>query len=150
MRVLAERAHGYLDYATIVYLAIAPSLFGLSGSPAAVFYVLAMVHLCLTLSTAFALGAVRLVPFRWHGGLEWAAALLLGSMPWLAGYVQDTVARNVSVATAIGIGIVSLLTDYHHVGATTHERALAEEPDTEGPGSDRLPEQHTSRPSFGA
>lgn len=151
MRILSERAHGYLDYGTIVYLALAPTLFAFSGTPAAVFYVLAMAHLGLTLSTAFELGLVRVLPFRWHGSVEWLVAILLGTMPWIAGYVENAAARNTSVATAIALGIVSVLTDYRHVRATTHERALAEEPDTESPSSDRLPEpdHRTSRPSFG-
>jgi hypothetical protein len=148
MRVLSERAHGYLDYATIVYLAFAPTIFGFSGTPAAVFYVLAMVHLTLTLSTSYALGLVRVIRFSWHGALEAVVVPLLGAMPWIAGYADNDPARNVSMATAIGIATVALLTDYQHVRSTVWERALAEEPDTENPSNDRLPPR-ASRPSFG-
>jgi len=140
MKVLSDRAHGYLDYGAVVYLAFAPTVFGFSGAPAAVFYVLAMVHLSLALSTAYTLGLVRVIRFRWHGAVEGVVAALLATMPWLAQYSDVPAARNVSVATAIGIAIVATLTDYRHVRPPIYERALAEEPDTENPSNDRLPE----------
>ncbi|MGZ3422292.1 MAG: SPW repeat domain-containing protein [Polyangiales bacterium] len=155
MKVLSDRAHGRLDYVAIVYFAVAPSLFGFSGTPAAVFYVLAMVLLALTLSRAF-----RVISFRTHGAIELFVAALLIAMPLLGRYEGNAAARNVSLATAIVLGAFALLTDYRHVHEPIYERALAEAPDTESPSSDRLPSplppmsspissMRASRPSMG-
>jgi hypothetical protein len=127
MKALTDRAHGYLDYGTVLFLALAPTMFGLFGNAAAVFYVLAIAHLTLTLATAFPLGLVRWLRFSAHGAVEAVVAFALAIMPWVLGYSDDPVARNVSVATAIGIGIVAFLTDYRHVEKPIYERALEEE-----------------------
>jgi hypothetical protein len=123
MKPLTERAHGYLDYGTVLYLLLAPTLFGLYGRAAAVFYVLAFAHLSLTLATAYSLGVVRWMRFSTHGAVEGTVAFFLAIMPWILGYEDDQVARNVSVATAIGIGVVALLTDYRRVVRPAYERA---------------------------
>ncbi len=62
MKVLSPTIHGILDYVVVIAFALAPALLGLSGLPAAISYSLAVVHLLLTLATAFPLGAVKLVP----------------------------------------------------------------------------------------
>jgi len=53
------RAHGYIDYAVVFTLLLIPTALGFSQTPAVICYVLAAVHLTMTLLTAFPLG-VRL------------------------------------------------------------------------------------------
>lgn len=130
MKPLTDRAHGYLDYGTVLYLLLAPTLFGLYGRAAAVFYVLAVAHLSLTLATSYSLGVVRWLRFSVHGAVEGSVAFLLAIMPWILGYEDDSVARNVSLATALAIGIVALLTDYQRVEKPVYERALETAPVT--------------------
>jgi hypothetical protein len=60
-------------------------------------------------------------------------AFLLATMPWIVGYEDDSIARNVSVATAVAIGVVALLTDYRHVARPAYERALEASPTAASP-----------------
>lgn len=77
MKILSASAHGVLDYVTVVLFALAPTLFGLTGLAATLAYVLAGVHLLLTLITAFPLGAVKAVPFHLHGAVELIVSIVL-------------------------------------------------------------------------
>jgi len=81
MRALSPTVHGILDYLVVIAFALAPSLLGLSGVPATISYVLAVVHLLLTLVTAFPLGAVKLVPFPVHGAIEFVVSMFSSRCP---------------------------------------------------------------------
>lgn len=83
MKILTPGLHAYLDYVTVVIFALAPSLLGLTGIPAALSYALAVIHLLLTLVTAAPLNLTGLVPARIHGAIELAVGLALLVAPWL-------------------------------------------------------------------
>lgn len=70
MRLLTLHTHGYLDYLTVALFALAPSVLGLSGVPAALSYLLAGVHVLMTLFTDFPLGVIKVIPFALHGWIE--------------------------------------------------------------------------------
>jgi SPW repeat len=112
MSVLTPRAHGYLDYLTVVLFAGAPSVLALSGLPATLAYVLAAVHLVLTLVTHFPLGVAKLVPLPAHGAIELIVAVALVALPWLLGFAGDETARWFYVVMGIVIFVVWLLSRY--------------------------------------
>ena len=70
MKIISPRMHGYLDYVTVVAFLLAPTLIGLTGLPAMLAYLLAGVHLLMTLLTEFPLGIVKLIPLPLHGWVE--------------------------------------------------------------------------------
>ena len=112
MKMLSPTIHGILDYVVVVAFALAPLLLGLSGVPATVSYLLAVVHALLTLATAFPLGAVKIVPLPLHGAIEFVVSIVLVALPWLLGFGQNTVARDFYLGAGILIFVVWLLTDY--------------------------------------
>lgn len=112
MRVLRPTIHGILDYAVVIAFALAPALLGLSGLPATVSYLLAGIHLLLTLVTAFPLGAVKLVPLPLHGVIELVVSIVLVALPWILRFTQDTLARDFYVGAGALIFLVWLITDY--------------------------------------
>lgn len=116
MKLLTPRMHGYLDYVVVVAFALAPTLFGFSLMPARISYVLAAVHLLLTLFTAFPLGVVKLVPFTIHGGIELIVSIVLVATPWLFSFVGEPAARNFYVAFGVVVFLVWLVTDYKAAG----------------------------------
>ncbi len=120
MKVLTPRVHGVLDYVTVVFFLIAPSLFGLEGTAATLAYVLAAVHLTMTLVTAFPLGVVGALSFRAHGLVELVVAAALVVLPWLLGDLFDG-ARVFYTVVGAAILIVWLLTDYRAVGVSPDE-----------------------------
>ncbi len=124
MKILSPKIHGYLDFLTVIIFALAPTLFGFDGLPATISYVLAVVHLLLTLATAFPFGIVKIVPLLVHGGIELIVAITLVILPFILGFTGA--ARNFFIGIGIIIFIVWLLSDYKTnkkpaVRRTSHE-----------------------------
>ena len=124
MRIIQPGLHRILDFATVITFAVAPMLFGFAGAPATLSYVLAAVHLLLTLLTRYPvapspLTARGLVPFPIHGGIELVVGVALLLLPYILGWTGS--ARNFYVASAIVFVIVFFLTDYRASNSRTFE-----------------------------
>lgn len=112
MRILSPRIHGFIDYLAVVMLAIAPALFGFSGTPAYLSYAAGGALLLLSLLTAYPLGIAHLIPFTVHGGIEVVATFALIAAPWLFGFAQIDAARNFFLASGVALGLVYIVTNY--------------------------------------
>ncbi len=123
MKILTPRVHGYLDFVVVVLFAMGPTVFGFTGLPATVSYVLAGIHLTLTLLTAFPMGIIKLIPFTVHGALELLTSILLVIAPWAAGFSEQTTAKIFYVAAGILIFVVFLTTDYKAAAHGTQSHA---------------------------
>lgn len=102
MRPIHARLHRILDFVTVVGFAVAPSLLGLQGLPATLAYVLAAVHLLLTLLTQFPPAEKGLVPLRAHGLIELVVGIALLLAPFALGWT------GVSRTFYVGAGVVIL------------------------------------------
>jgi hypothetical protein len=127
MKFLDPRTHGYVDYLAVALLALAPALFGFTGTPAVLCYVLAVVQLGMSLVTAYPLSIVKLLPFTIHGGIELATSVFLVVAPWLLGFADMADARNFFIVSGVGLLLVYLLTNYkaadqYRVRGPRHER----------------------------
>ena len=109
---ISARIHGVLDYATVAALLNAPMVFGFHGTPAAIVYWLAGIHLLMTGCTDFPLGFFKFIPFKIHGAIELVAGVFLVVAPWIYGFAGDNVPRNFFLVMAIVIFVVVALTDY--------------------------------------
>ena len=87
-------------------------VFGFHGTPAAIVYWLAGIHLLMTGFTDFPLGLFKVIPFRVHGVIDLLAGIFLLVAPWVFGFAADTSARNFFVAMAVITLVVVALTDY--------------------------------------
>jgi hypothetical protein len=112
MKILSPSVHGVLDYIVVLAFASAPAVVGLSGLPATISYLLAIVHLGLTLATAFPLGLWKLVPLRVHGAIELVVSVVLVILPWILGFSTDRRACVFYVGAGIVIFLTWLLSDY--------------------------------------
>jgi hypothetical protein len=112
MRVLSPRIHGYLDFAVVAVFLLAPLAVGLGGTPALISYLLAIVHLLMTLMTRFPAGIYKTIPLMVHGFVELAVAIFLVLLPYIAGFGPGSPAKRFYVTMAAIIFIVWLLTDY--------------------------------------
>ena len=110
MRFVSARLHKILDYVTIIAFALAPSVVPLAGLPAIVAYGLAIVHLAVTIATAFPATPGRPLPFRAHGGLETVVGIALLALPFLAGWNDR--ARIFYIVAGAVILAVSLVSRY--------------------------------------
>ncbi len=118
MKILSAPTHGILDYAMVLLLALLPTVFGLSGLPATILYVLAGVHLLVSLLTRYPLGVFKRIPFNAHGLLELVVAVGLVALPWLLDFADEAPARSVFIGLGLLLFVVWLLSDYRLQHAT--------------------------------
>jgi hypothetical protein len=109
---VSARVHGVLDYATVAAFLNAPMVFGFHGTPAAIAYWLAGIHLLLTGCTDFPVGFFMWIPFKVHGVIELLAGIFILVAPWVFAFAQEPAARNFFVGMAIVLLVVVALTDY--------------------------------------
>lgn len=112
MKLIGPGTHRLLDFVAILVFALAPFAVGLGGLPAAICWLLALVHLVVTLATGFPGRARGLVPFVAHGVLELVVAVFLAASPWLFGFAPGSPARMFFVSAGVALFLVWLLTDY--------------------------------------
>lgn len=115
MRLLDARIHGLLDLAFVVIFLLAPLVYGLGGSPAAIAYTLAAVHLVVTLLTRYPMGLRKVIPFLAHGIIELLVGVFLVILPTIAGYGAGSPARRFYTVIGAVILIIWILTDYRTV-----------------------------------
>lgn len=113
MKILTPTQHGYLDYATVILFLVAPSLLGLTGMAGIFAYLLAGIHLIMTLLTDFPLGVYKPVPFPLHGLVERVVGPVLILLPFVFGFTST--ATTFYVVVGIVIILVGLLTDYQQI-----------------------------------
>lgn len=117
MKPISSRAHGMLDYLTVALFALAPTLFGFTGTAATLAYALAAVHLVMTLITAFPMGVAPVVPFHVHGIVELLVAIsLMGIGMFNFGLEQS--AGLFYLLVGLVILVVWLLSGYREAPAT--------------------------------
>lgn len=85
MRILGPSTHGALDIVTVIVFAVAPTLIGFEGFAATLAYVLAAVHLVMSVVTeGLPISVSNLVPLPLHGMVEAVVGVTIGLIGWLA------------------------------------------------------------------
>ena len=112
MKIISSEAHAALDYLTVVIFTLAPTVIGMTGASAIISYVLALVHLSMTLVTDMPFSLVKIVPIRLHALVE----LVVGPVLVIGGLLLElpTHARIFFVAMGVIIFAVWLLSRYSH------------------------------------
>ena len=112
MKILSPGTHGVLDYVTVVFLLVSPTLFEMHTAGSVFTYVLATIHLILTLLTDFRAGVFKIIPLRIHGLIEiFVAVGLVGVALWFKNS-GDNVSFYFYLVFAVVLLIVWLLSDY--------------------------------------
>ncbi len=115
MKIISSKVHGILDYATVVFLLAAPTLFQMEGTLCTFTYVLAGVHFALTALTAFEVGLIKLIPFKMHGLIEFVVAIALAGVAIWFRSNDNELGFYFYLSLAIVIMIVFLLTDFRTI-----------------------------------
>ncbi|SFQ13919.1 hypothetical protein SAMN05216419_10725 [Nitrosomonas cryotolerans] len=115
MKVISPRIHGYLDFLTVAIFLFAPTVLGLSQLPATLAYVIAGVHLVITITSDFAFGIFKLIPFTIHGWIERLVGPSLIALPFIFGFTDDQTARNFYIAVGLIVIVLGFITDYKAV-----------------------------------
>ena len=119
MKIISDTTHGVLDYVTVVLFALAPSLFGLTGTAALISYALAVIHLAMTVLTDMPLGVIKVIPIKLHALVE----LVVGPVLIIGALALPTLfagGQAFFVAAGVVIFAVWLLSNY---GAAAEAKA---------------------------
>ena len=77
MKFISPKVHGIIDYLVVIFLLASPTIFGFTGLLATFTYALAIVHLLLTILTNYNLGLIKVIPFTFHGTIEFIVGVAL-------------------------------------------------------------------------
>lgn len=110
MSLLTRAQHFALDVVIALVFALAPSVFAFEGLAAVLAYVLAAVHLVMSLLTkGMPLSRAGVFPFALHGLIEAAVGVVLGLVGWL---VFEDVEQAFYLAMAALIVLIFAVTSY--------------------------------------
>lgn len=112
MKFLSPRAHAWVDYLLVALFAVAPFLFDMGDVASALCWVLAPLHLLMSLLTAYPGGVARVLAFPTHGVLELLIGAALVVFPWVLGFQDEAAARNFFLTAGVGVLFVWVVTDY--------------------------------------
>lgn len=118
--MLSSKTHGILDYLTVLFLALSPSLFNMPSPAREITYALAVIHLCLTLLTSFELGVFKVIPLRIHGTIEFAVSIVLLAT-LMSGIWKDAMSFYFYTFFSILLFFVWLISDYTSLKRGTEE-----------------------------
>lgn len=112
MKKLSPRVHGVLDYFTVLFLLFSPSSFDMQTTGSVFTYVLAVIHLILTVLTDFPAGVFKVVPLKIHGIIEIIVSIaLIGIAVWFRSS-GDNVSFYYYLIFAFILFIVWSISDY--------------------------------------
>jgi hypothetical protein len=78
-------------------------------------YGFALVHLTITLLTAFPLGPFKQIPLQVHGQYEFIISGLLIILIWPLGIESDLIKRNFYIFMGFALLVLWLLTNYQNI-----------------------------------
>ncbi len=110
-----SKLHGIIDYAVVLFLLAAPTLFLLPNLTAKFTYTLAAIHLTLTIFTQFELGLIKLIPLKIHGYIELMVSLALIGIAFYLGNIEGSTAQYFYVGFGAAVFITWFITDYNWV-----------------------------------
>lgn len=128
MNKLPPFAHGMLDYILVFYFLAAPSLFTLTPTVGTISYLLAVIHLMLTIFTNYPMGIKKSIPFRVHGLVELIVAILLMLMPVLMGESVTFYDSLFFILTGASLVVIWLTSRYKKPTEAAPDTAPLEQP----------------------
>lgn len=129
MKMIPTFVHGILDYIVGLVLIVAPNLFGfadLGGPAVAIPRVIGILALVQSLLTNYELGVLKILPMRFHLGMDYLLMLVLAASPWLFGFYHQP--NNVwlpHVVVGIAGFLLTLLTESVPRERTIHTHSPA-------------------------
>jgi len=107
-----SKIHGAIDYLTVVFLVLSPSIFGMKDLTATFTYVLAAIHLLLTITTKFEFGLIKIIPFKIHGVIELIVSIGLIGVAFYLGSLEGELSRNFYLSFGVVVFVTWMITDY--------------------------------------
>lgn len=108
-RVIDQKTHAFLDYATTAYFAgLAAYFWGRNRRASVVAIINAAEVLGLSLFTDYPGGLVKKIPFETHGKVDLVQAATAAGLPWLLGFGHKSEALPFHLQAMNEVGVVDL------------------------------------------
>lgn len=111
MKIINPSIHALLDYVVVIGLVASPSFLQFTDIVTTFTYILAGIHLLLTLVTDFPGGLIKIIPLKFHGVIELLVSIILLVVPWLLSFTNTT-DRYYYTVFALIVFFTWTLTDY--------------------------------------
>jgi len=112
MKFISPKMHGIIDYLVVIFLLASPTIFGFTGLLATFTYALGIVHLLLTILTDDSLGLIKVIPFTFHGTIEFIVGIALIVIAYTL-FNHNADGKLFYVIFGTVVLLTWLLTDYH-------------------------------------
>ena len=103
--------HGIIDYLVVIFLLASPTIFGFTGLLATFTYALGIVHLLLTILTDYNFGLIKVIPFTFHGTIEFIVGVALIVIAYTL-FNDNAVGKLFYVIFGTVVLLTWLVTDY--------------------------------------
>jgi len=114
-RLLPAWLHAIADYAVGALLIVVALAVGGSSGAVGTGIVVGATVLAVSMSTAYPLGVVKVLPFTVHSAGDYLAAALLLGAPWVLNFADgDGGLAAFYVAAGVAVLAVSLITNYQY------------------------------------
>lgn len=117
IKFIKDTQHGIIDYAVAIALIAAPYMLGFKSTDPLAHWLSVCAGMGLfvySLLTSYSVGARKLIPFKLHLALDFAAGVIFIIAPLLFGF--EGIIRTYYLAAGISVVVVVICTD----SATTH------------------------------
>ena len=111
MKFISPKIHGIIDLLIVVFLLASPTLFDFTRFTAIFTYVLAGVHLVLTLVTEYEIGIIKTLPFFLHGSIEFIVGDVLIALSYTL-FNDEVNAKLFYICFGTVVLLTWLVTDY--------------------------------------
>jgi len=111
MKFISPKIHGIIDYLVVIFLLASPSIFGFTGLLATFTYALAIVHLLLTILTDYNVGLIKVIPFTFHGTIEFIVGVALIAIAYTL-FKDNAAGKLFYVIFGTVVLLTWLVTDY--------------------------------------
>ncbi len=112
MKFIDRSTHALADFFIVVFLALIPGWIELTDFVETFIYMLAGVHLVLAIITDSKGGALKLIPFRIHGIIEFFVGIFLVASPWMFGFAEHQTDKIFILSVGFGMLLVFTFTRY--------------------------------------
>jgi hypothetical protein len=112
MKVISPKVHGIIDYLVVIFLILAPNLFGLPELTTTITYVIAGIHFTLTILTRYQPGIIKVIPLGVHGWIELIVSIALVGLAFYLQNIEGDLSRNFYLGFGVAVFLTWLLTDY--------------------------------------
>lgn len=111
---LNAKTHAVVDYVVVIFLLVSPTIFSLPTTTSVFTYILAAVHLGLTVMTAAPVGVFNLIPLKIHGVIELIVSVLLIGVAFVLEATDGAIAKVFYLSFAAAVFLTWLMTDYKY------------------------------------